>query len=106
MRTTEKYRTNKHSVQSIAQTLAVKPTTTTTTTTTATTTTVSQIPEDWENIKDMEISSESKIDSIREDEKQLVDTEIELVFAQTEELPETGTESEDIEVVTVISPQF
>ena len=49
---------------------------------------------------------ESKIDSIREDEKQLVDTEIELVFAQTEELPETVTESENIEVVTVISPQF
>ena len=106
MRTTEEYLTNKHSVQSNTQILAVKSTTATTTTTTTTTSTVSQIPEDWENIKDMEISLESKIDSIREDEKQLVDTEIELVFAQTEELPETVTESENIEVVTVISPQF
>jgi len=108
MRTTEKYLTNKHSVQSIAQTHGVKlTTTTTTTTTTATTTTVSQIPEDWENIKDMEISSEFKIDSIKEDEKQMVDTEPELVITEAEELPETGTERENIEMATDIpSPQF
>ena len=106
MRTTEKYLTNKHSIQS-TQTLAVKSTTTTTTTTTATTTTVSQIPEDWENIKDMEISSEFKIDSIKEDEKQMVDTEPELVITEAEELPETGTERENIEIATDIpSPQF
>ena len=101
MRTTEKHLTNKHSVQSTAQILAVKPTTTTTTTTT--TSTVSQIPEDWENIKDMEISSESKIDSIKEDEKEMVDAETELVITEVEELPETGTES--IEIATD-SPQF
>ena len=100
MRTTEKYLTNKHSLQSIAQTLAAKPTTTTTTT--ITTTTVSQIPEDWENIKDMEISSEFKIDSIKEDDKQMVDTEPELVITGTEESPETGTEN--IEIATDISP--
>jgi len=101
MRTTEKYLTNKHSLQSSAQTLAANPTTTTTTTTT-----VSQIPEDWENIKDMEISSEFKIDSIEEDETQMVDTEPELVITGTEELPETGTESENIEIATDISPEF
>ena len=99
MRTTEKYLTNKHSVQSTAQILAVKSTTTSTTTTTY------QIPEDWENIQDMEISMESKIDSIREDEKQMVDTETELVITETE-LPETGTESDNIEIATDISPQF
>ena len=104
MRTTEKYLTNKHSTQSIAQILTVKSTTATTTTTT--TTTVSQIPEDWENIKDMEISSESEIDSIREDEKQMVDTESEVVSTGTEELPETATDSENIEMATDISPSF
>merc|ERR1712048_1238635 len=103
MRTTEKYLTNKHSVQSTAQILAVKPNTTTTTTTT--TSTVSQIPEDWENIKDMEISLESKIDSIKEDEKEMFDTETELVITDAEDLPETGTESEGIEIATD-SPQF
>ena len=103
MRTTEKYLTNKHSEQFITQTLAAKPTTTTITTTT---TTVSQIPEDWENIKDMEISSESEIDSIREDEKQMVDTESEVVSTGTEELPETATDSENIEMATDISPSF
>merc|ERR1719412_2153586 len=93
MRTTEEYLTNKHSVQSNTQILAVKSTTTTTTTST-----VSQIPEDWENIKDMEISSESEIDSIKEDEKEMVDAETELVITEVEELPETGTES--IEIAT------
>ena len=101
MRTTEKYLTNKHSTQSIAQILAES-----TTATTTTTTTVSQIPEDWENIKDMEISSESEIDSIREDEKQMVDTESEVVSTGTEELPETATDSENIEMATDISPSF
>merc|ERR1711974_182249 len=72
------------------------------TTTTATTTTVSQILEDWENIKDMKISSEFKIDSIKEDEKQMVDTEPELVITEPEELPETGTERDIIEIATDI----
>ena len=106
MRTREEYLTNKHSVQSNTQILDVKSTTAAaTTTTTTTTSTVSQIPEDWENIKDMEISLESKIDSIREDEKQMVDTETELIITETE-LPETGTESDNIEIATDISPQF
>jgi len=61
-----------------------------------------QISEDWENMRNMEISAKAKIDSIKEDEDMEMDTDTESTFQQ--ELSETATES--IEPVTDLSYEF
>ena len=61
-----------------------------------------QISEDWENMRNMEISAQSEIYSIKEEEDIEMDTDTESTFQQ--EL--SGTATESIEPVTDLSYEF
>jgi len=91
--TTEDTLTTKHSKPSSNEIMDIKSTT------------ISQNIEDWENIKNMEISAESKIDSFKEEEEEEEEEDMEVdTELIPQELFETGTES--VEIVTDLSSEF